>query len=335
MTAHRRYEWKDASKVLGSLGGTLACVAAAMGQEAQQPVLIATDATFGSPMVYRIDASTARVIEAKPLTGTGTIGPTPLGGLAFDGQGRLIGFTPSTDNTVYESDRATGQATRIGPLRLSAREGGMTIAEDGTIFAARTGSPARLFTIDPRTGSGSTATRLDITTDLSGLATRDDGMLIGLDLRETDGPAALREIAPDTGATRVLAAIAAAAPLDDVGGMTIIDGPEGPVGYFVVTGDASGSAAELWRFDPYAGDQVLVGEISGADGTVAAVTGLAGLPCEQCQADLDGDCRATFFDFLHLSNWFDAGDARADLNGDGSIDVVDFLFFLGVFEAGC
>ena len=332
MIAHRRDEWKDASTVLGSLGGTLACVVAAMGQE---PVLIATDATFGSPMVYRIDASTARVIEAKPLTGTGTIGPTPLAGLTFDGQGRLLGFTPSTDNTTYEIDRVTGEAARIGPLRLSAREGGMTVAEDGTIFAARTGSPARLFTIDPRTGSGSTATRLDITTDISGLAARDDGMLIGLDLRETDGPAALREIDPDTGATSQLAPIAADAPLDDVGGMTIIDGPQGPVGYFVVTGDASGSPAELWRFDPYSGDQLLVGEISGANGPVAAVTGLAGLPCEQCLADLDGDCQATLFDFLELSNWFDQGDTRADLNGDGTIDVVDFLFFLGVFEAGC
>ena len=317
---------------LGALGFTLAFAASAIGQE---PVLVATAARFGSPMVYRIDASTARVLEAVPLTGTGTIGPTPLAGLTFDGQDRLIGYTPSTDNTVYEVNRVTGEANRIGPLRLSAREGGMALAEDGTIFAARTGTPTRLFTIDPRTGSASTAIRLDLTTDISGLAVRDDGMLVALDLRETDGPAALREIDPNTGATRVLATLAAGGPFDNVGGMTIIDGPDGSVGYFVVTGDTTGAAAELWRFDPYAGDQILVGEIIGDDGPVAAITGLAGLPCERCTADLDGDCSTTLFDFLEFSNWFDAGESRADINGDGTLDVIDFLFFLGVFEVGC
>ncbi len=295
------------------------------------PVLVATDAPFGSAMVYRLDPATGQVLSAVDLVGTGTTGRTPLAALAFDTGGQLMGFTPTTDNELYRIDRATGQATRGGRLGITAREGGMAVFADGTIYATRTGSPARLFTINPSTGRATLGPTLIPETDVSGLGTRNDGILIGLDLRTTEGPPALRAIDPDTGETAVLAALLPRIELSDVGGLEIIEVGGVETGFYVVAPTGAGAVAQLWRFDPYTGAQEPVGEIAG----VGTVTGLAGLPCEVCHADLDGDCEATIFDFLLLGNWFDAGDSRADLTGDGVIDIFDYLFFLNIFQGGC
>jgi len=51
--------------------------------------------------------------------------------------------------------------------------------------------------------------------------------------------------------------------------------------------------------------------------------------------DLDGDGRATVFDFLAFANAFDAGDDQADWDGDGELTVFDFLAFQSAFDAGC
>jgi hypothetical protein len=242
-----------------------------------------------------------------------------------------MGFTPTTDNELYRVDRATGQATRGGRLGIMAREGGMAVFADGTIYATRTGSPARLFTIDPSSGRATLGPTLIPETDVSGLGARNDGVLVGLDLRTTDGPPALRAIDPDTGETAVIAELLPAIELSDVGGLEIVEVGGIETGYYIVAPLAAGGQAQLWRFDPYTGVQEPVGVIDG----VGPVTGLAGLPCEPCPADLDGDCEATLFDFLLLGNWFDAGDGRADLTGDGVLDIFDFLFFLNIFQGGC
>ncbi len=302
-----------------------------MAAGAGEPVLVATDAAFGSPMVYHIDPATAQVLRAEPLTGTGTLGPTPLSGLAFEGGGRLIGFTPNTDNMVYAVDRQTGDATRVGRLQLSAREGGLAVFADGTIYGTSTGTPARLFTVNPATGRATAGPTLVPTTDISGLGARGDGVLIGLDLRAVEGPPALRLIDPETGETIVLSALLPRVELADVGGLEVLERDGVETGYFVVTPAGMGGTAQLWRFDPYTGVQEPIGELAG----VGPVTGLAGLPCEPCAADLDGDCEATIFDFLLLSNWVDSGDVRGDLDGNGQIDVFDFLAFLNLFDAGC
>lgn len=298
---------------------------------AGDPVLVATDGAFGSAMVYHIDPTTAAVLSARDLVGTGTTGRTPLAALAFDGAGQLLGFTPTTDNELYRVDRHTGQATRGGRLGVSAREGGMAVFGDGTIVGASTGTPARLFTINPATGRATLGPVMIPQTDISGLGVRGDGLLIGLDLRAVEGPPALRAIDPETGETAVLAELLPTIELANVGGLEIVNAGGLEVGYYIVSGVDTGAPAQLWRFDPYTGEQSPVGVIGG----VGAVTGLAGLPCEACVVDLDGDCRATLFDFLTLSNWFAAGDARADLTGDGVIDIWDFLFFLNAFDAGC
>lgn len=306
-------------------------LSATMVAGAGDPVLVATDAPFGSAMVYHLDPASAQVLSAVDLVGTGATGRTPLAALAFDGGGQLMGFTPTSDNELYRVDRATGEATRGGRLGITAREGGMAVFADGTIYATRTGSPARLFTINPATGRATLGPTLFPETDISGLGARADGILIGLDLRTTEGPPSLRAIDPDTGETAVIAPLLPAIELSDVGGLEIIEVGGVETGFYIVAPLAAGGEAQLWRFDPYTGVQEPVGVIAG----VGPVTGLAGLPCEACAADLDGDCEATIFDFLVLGNWIQAGDVRGDINGDGSVDLFDFLFFLNVFEDGC
>ena len=315
-----------------SLG--IAC-ALATTTVADEPVLVATDGAFGSAMVYHLDPATGRVLEAVDLVGTGPLGLTPLSALAYDGGGHLLGFTPNTDNALYRVDRQTGQATFGGRLGLVAREGGLAVFADGTIYAASTGSPPRLFTINPSTGRATLGPVLSHPTDVSGLGARSDGLLVALDLLDTEGPPALRLIDPATGETAELAPLLPRIALATVGGLEIIERDGVETGYYIIAPDDATSVAQLWRFDPYTGEQVPVGQITGPDGDVGAVTGLAGLPCEACVIDLDGDCNSTIFDFLLLGNWIEAGDARADLDGDGTIDLFDYLLFLTLFDAGC
>lgn len=297
---------------------------------AGDPVLVVTNATIGSTMLYSIDPGTGEIVSAVELVGTGTTGRTPLAALAKDGTGQLLGFTPSTDNEFYRIDALAGRASRGGRLGISAREGGLAVFADGTIMGASTGSPGRLFTINPSTGRASRGATMSPTTDISGLDVRADGLLIGLDLRSTDQPPSIRTIDPDTGETVVLAELAASGSLDDAGGLVIVDATEKEVGYYVVSRD-DGTDAELWRFDPYSGQQSFVGTLDG----VGAVSGLEALPCVACEADLDADCQATIFDLLLLGNWIETGDARGDINGDGSIDLFDYLFFFDVLGRGC
>ncbi|MEO1277467.1 MAG: GC-type dockerin domain-anchored protein [Planctomycetota bacterium] len=54
-----------------------------------------------------------------------------------------------------------------------------------------------------------------------------------------------------------------------------------------------------------------------------------------CSADLDGDGRATVFDFLEFQNAFDAGDLKADFDGDLMLSLFDFLAYQNAFDAGC
>jgi len=54
-----------------------------------------------------------------------------------------------------------------------------------------------------------------------------------------------------------------------------------------------------------------------------------------CMADLTGDGRVDFTDYLEFLNLYDSGDPAADLNADGYVDFADYLVFLNLYEAGC
>jgi hypothetical protein len=54
-----------------------------------------------------------------------------------------------------------------------------------------------------------------------------------------------------------------------------------------------------------------------------------------CPVDLDGDGRATVFDFLAFQNAFVAGDLTADFDGDLRLTILDFLAFQADFGVGC
>lgn len=54
-----------------------------------------------------------------------------------------------------------------------------------------------------------------------------------------------------------------------------------------------------------------------------------------CRADLTGDGRLDFFDFLAFQSAFSAGDLVADFTGDGVLDFFDFLAFQDEFAASC
>lgn len=88
--------------------------------------------------------------------------------------------------------------------------------------------------------------------------------------------------------------------------------PAGPPG--------SGQPAELWAAGLYSND--------GRPFTIRQ-------SCDSCRADLNGDGRLDFFDFLTFQNLFAAGDLKADFDGSGSLDFFDFLAFQTEFAAGC
>jgi len=69
--------------------------------------------------------------------------------------------------------------------------------------------------------------------------------------------------------------------------------------------------------------------------SIGEEVGLNAFIVPRCELDLDGDGRATVFDFLAFANAFDAGDDQADWDGDGELTVFDFLAFQSAFDAGC
>lgn len=58
-------------------------------------------------------------------------------------------------------------------------------------------------------------------------------------------------------------------------------------------------------------------------------------PAEPCEADIDGNGAADFFDTLFFLRLFDADDPAADLSGNGDINSFDIFRHLNDLEAGC
>ena len=58
-------------------------------------------------------------------------------------------------------------------------------------------------------------------------------------------------------------------------------------------------------------------------------------PAEPCEADLNADGNADFFDMLSYLRLFDAGDPAADVSGNGEINAFDIFRQINDLEAGC
>lgn len=96
----------------------------------------------------------------------------------------------------------------------------------------------------------------------------------------------------------------------------------------------TGTIYELFVYDDGSGLALVAG--GGISGSRPTATYLARwVPDAPCRADLDADCRLTFFDFLAFGNLFADGDLAADFDGDGELTILDFLALQNAFDAGC
>lgn len=92
--------------------------------------------------------------------------------------------------------------------------------------------------------------------------------------------------------------------------------------------------SDLWSLagDP-GGDGLVAGEPYAGDSIGAAH--IYSMTACYCRADLTGDGRLDFLDFLEFQTLFATGDPRADFDGSGELDFFDFLAFEDEFAAGC
>ncbi|MEM7305456.1 MAG: hypothetical protein AAF682_02240 [Planctomycetota bacterium] len=215
---------------------------------------------FDSGILYSIDGSTAAV------TAIGSTGIGQAASLDVAPNGKLYAFNAGTPNALFEIDPKTALATQVAPsLGIGfVFEGGLAIAPDGTAYGMSqddSTDPA-LFEIDLETGLAEVTVLLaGGNADMNGLAWRIDGKLIGLDRVSNS----LLEIDPETGAVNVIAP--ALGGVGNAGGMSI----RGGVGYYNTA--ATTGSNSLWRFDPFSGEQELIGSFGGA----ITGTGMAGL----------------------------------------------------------
>ena len=132
----------------------------------------------GPSNLYRIDDASG------VATVIGSTGVTSLGGLAGAADGTLYAYTASS---LYTLNPATGGASFVGPLGLSAPEGGLSVQPaTGTLFGVRSVQGAdALLTINTATGAATIVGALgDAGRDTSGLAFRPgDGALFGAAFR--------------------------------------------------------------------------------------------------------------------------------------------------------
>jgi hypothetical protein len=218
---------------------------------------------FDNGNLWAIDPANAS------LTFIGDTGLTDVGALEFNpADGRLYAITAGASSGLYRIDVASDLSgidgvQLIGSLGLFSFEGGLAFSPTGTAYGVNEGvtNVASLYTIDLMSGMAEVVGPIHPDDDpserhkLSGLAWRSDGLLIGLD--GTDD--ALVTIHPTT---TLLEGIAAVGPeIGSVGGMTMLNG----TGYFATAGPGAliPGANALYSFDPFTGQQTLVGSFNG------------------------------------------------------------------------
>jgi len=184
--------------------------------------------------------------------------------------GLTVGITPFLgDPQLHRIDPATGATTLIGKLDDAdfnvLYEGGFAISPDGTGYALHyasgftAGDPTYLIAIDLDTAAYSLVGELT-PRNVSGLAFRGDGALVGLD----DGNDALIAIDTATAATSTIGHLGFDAGV--LGGLAA----HGGAGYLV---EGLGGTSRLHRIDLYTGATSLIGDtgvenLSGLTGVV-------------------------------------------------------------------
>lgn len=255
------------------------CVALFMGgASARADLLLAVD--YDSGDLFSVSTTNA-VLSLVAHTGV-----AHLGALEFAPDGQLYGFTTGATAALFRINPVSGSTVMVGALGRFVYEGGLAFAPDGTAYGVSPGNSdhPQLFTINLATGATTLGPLMSNPPhDISGLAWRSDGMLIGLD----DDTNALVTINPTTGATTQLGALNTA--VGAVGGMA----SNGSSGYLATGGPLAPypGSNQLYSFDLFTGASSLIGTFapppveSGIGGLAllipapgAAALGLLGLP---------------------------------------------------------
>lgn len=306
---------------------------------------------FDREELFEIDALTGAVLSQRQITGT--VGTNMPRALEFTPGGRLLAFTQLTDNRLYEIDPATAAATEIGQFNAPLFEGGLAIVDETTAYVSNVNTSSFNFIglVDLSDAAFDADIALSYDTihiDLSAMALRGDGVLIGLDTFGREVPERIVTIDPATG--DVTKIVDMDSVLDgDTAGMAL----HGDVGYFIYNRRQSNPLIdarfpELWSFDPYTGAQTLIAEVD----TQYQINGIAIAPCAvACPADLTGEGVAdgvpdgvvTLSDFSFYLTLWASGASGADLTTegtasgvpDGAVTLSDFSFYLSLWAAGC
>jgi len=211
-----------------------------------------------------------------------------ISGIAFAPDNTLYGITNTPDKKLYKIDPRTSETALIGSLGLNfVREGGLAVSADGKAYGALQTDDINgdLFSINLSTGEAAVAGTLAGIVDINGLAFRDDGMLLAFHpLYPADveilviNPEQFNPDNPPILEYEVLVVFEDIEP-GGISGFTIFD----DIGFFATGIGSDGGipgSNELWRFDPYAGEDLQLIDSELVEVWSMGVTALTAVPEE-------------------------------------------------------
>ena len=304
---------------------------------AASPVITATgQATIETRAIYTVHLDTGRLLSTTLLSNVGpSFSNDGLKGLGYAADGTLFAFTQVPSSQLYTIDPATGEGAAVGdPFLVQAFEGGIAMIDNEFAYIANGNTAAEnyLLIVNLVTGFVDIAAPIVEPVDISAMDMRSDGMLVGLDTRNLEQPERLVTIDPATGAIETIRFIDSTQ--DGVsGGMVIRD----DIGFFAYSGMPGDQNAELWKFDPYTGDDRFLSELIDS----VELTGLALHPdiSLACPGNTDLDDAVDVDDLLvvigGLGQATQIRRAGGDIDGSGVVDVNDLLAVIGNLGESC
>lgn len=237
--------------------------------------VVSMSAPLKAQHLYGIEHDTGFLYEIDLTTlQLSVVGDTNInnpGGLQFNNAGQLHSFSTGYPAQLWRINEQTALATYVNNLGVSiVSEGSLAMSAGGKTWAStrEVNSDSVLFRVSLFAGGNSYQDVGPFSggfRDISGMAHREDGQLVGIDALTN----MLVTIDPATANVTDLAQLVP--EFGSIGGMTIY----GKFGYFVTQGPAGGTANpnEIWRFDPFTGSQTFVGSL----GNQVVGNGLSGL----------------------------------------------------------